>query len=336
MTRPNVICIVPVRNEAWILNNFIECAEKWADVIIVGDHASTDQTAVIAQHYDKVKLVSLHDTSIDRGVRRKMLLDEARKIPGKRLIFSIDADEMISANWSTSPEWAMMLNAKGGTRFQFDWLEILPGIQEAAVFSKVVAFMDDGSEYIGAVKHEPLIPVTNGDILHLKDIKLLHYILIEPTRMFSKHRWNKCFEIVELGKRPWPMCVMYQDIEIKTYDAPRIPIKAEWLDGYGWLDEYRSGPDRSDQVYWYDNEVLDYFDTFGIRKFRKLNIWDVDWSEKARQLGRNGMYPDPRSAVEKWIHKFIERHREELKLKKTLKWKLINKFGATVLRLYGW
>jgi hypothetical protein len=316
MEKTNVICILPVKNESWILNNFIECANAWADVIIVGDHDSTDQSAMIAQQYDNVILVSLHNTSFDRGLRRKILLDEARKIPGKRLIFSLDADEMISANWSTSPEWALMLNGQPGTRFQFYWLEIMPGLREAAIFHKLVAFMDDGTEYIGTLKHEPLIPATNGEIINLHDIQLLHYDLVEPERMFSKHRWNKCIEIIEYGKRPWPMCIMYQDTKIKNYDAPIISVKKEWLKGYEWLEEYRLGHEHMGKCYWYDQEVLDYFDKYGTSKFRKLNIWDIDWNKKAHLLGRMGNYDDPRSRYEKWVHRF--KKIRSLKMKQTI------------------
>jgi hypothetical protein len=335
----NVICVVPVRNESWVLPHFLECASSWADVIIVGHHRCTDQSAAIARRFEKVRLVSLDTTGDDRGLRRKLLLDEARKISGERLIFSIDADEMISANWLSNPEWAMMLNAPRGARFQFDWLEILPGLAQAAVFAKIVAFKDDGTDYIGAVKHEPPIPATRGEIVHLHDIKLLHYILMEPERMFSKHRWNKCLGIVQLGKRPWDMCIMYQDIKIKQYDAPSVPVDEKWLKGYEWLNEYRSGKDqqeRCERCYWYDEEVLGYFDKYGTNRFRKLNIWHVDWNKKAQLLGRTGQYDDPRSSCEKWIHKFIESNRENLKCNHIFRWRLARLLGKTVLKKFGW
>jgi glycosyltransferase involved in cell wall biosynthesis len=336
--KTNVICIVPARNESWVLRHFIECASLWADTIIVGDHDSSDDTAEIARQYSKVRLISLHHSGSDRGLRRKILLDEARTIPGRRLIFSIDADEMLSANWSEDPEWALMLNARPGTRFAFDWLEILPGLNDAALFQKVVAFVDDGTDYIGTGLrsiHEPPIPATKGELVHLNGIKLLHYILIDQERMFSKHRWVKCLESVEFGKRAWDMCVMYQDNQIKSYDAPLVPIRAEWLAGYRWLEEYRL-EGLSGRSYWYDEEVLNYFDKFGVNRFRKLNIWHVDWNRVADQLGRVGKYGDPRSWVEVWVHRFIEKHRENLKMKPTLKWKVVYKCGDRGLRLLGW
>lgn len=318
--------------------HFIECATLWADIIIVGDHNSSDATASIASRNTKVRIVSLNNTGFDRGLRRKMLLTEARKTPGDRLIFSIDADEMISANWAQSPEWALMLNAKPGTKFKFDWLEILPGVAQAAVFSKIVAFKDDGSEYVGdgLTQHELPLPATSGETVPLRDIKLLHYILIDPERMFSKHRWFKCIEHIELGKRPWPMCVMYQDTTIKNYDAPVVNMEKEWLEGYGWLCEYQGFSRKAVQCYWYDEQVLDYFDKYGTARFSKLNIWDADWNAKAKLLGKPGAYDDCRSAFEIWLHAFITKHREELKMRRSFKARLVNRLADVVLGKFGW
>lgn len=320
------------------MKDLIECARAWADVIIIGDHNSSDASASIAREYDKVKVVPFRDQSLDRGIRRKGLIEEARKVPGRNLIFTLDADEMISANWAHSPEWEFMLNAPPGTSFHFDWVELLPGLRRAAVFGQMGAFVDDGSEYTnrGTEIHESRMPQPKGEVVQLKDIKLLHYIAIDPGRLFSKHRWYKCAEYLETGKRPWAMCVMYQDRKIKSYDAPIIPVRDEWLMGYEWLDQYRPNGIQTERCYWHDEEVLNYFDKYGVRKFRKLNIWDVDWNQKARMLGRSGDYRDPRSGYEVRVHKFIEQYREELKLKRHLRFRLVGLFGRTVLRTVGW
>lgn len=337
-SKTTVICLVPVKNESWVLKNFLECASKWADVIIMLNHNSTDTSVQIAQQYERVKIIHHNTSSFDEGSRRNLLWDEARKIPGKRLIFSIDADEMISANWGESPDWEMMLNAPPGTRFRFDWLEVQPGIEHAAVFDQVAAFIDDGTEFqFGNVNiHTPRIPVTGTEVEHLKDIKLLHFLQIDPDRMFSKHRYLKCFEYLENGRRPWSVCIMYQDNQIKNYYAPIIPLDVKWVHGYDWLNQYRSTDEKKVPYYWYDLEVFNYFDRYGVKKFRKLNIWDIDWQRKAKLLGRTGEYSDPRSRYEKLIHDFIVSHREELKIRQTVFYKAIRLFGKTVLRVFGW
>lgn len=174
------------------------------------------------------------------------------------------------------------------------------------------------------------------EVVHLKEIKLLHFIDVDPERMFSKHRFLKCYEYLENGGRPWRICITYQDTRIKSYDAPIISLREEWIAGFNWLDEYRSRKENAGLCYWFDREVLNYFDKYGVKKFRKLNIWDVDWNQKAQLLNRRGHYQDPRSAYEVSVHKFIENHREELKIKQNFEWKAVRLFGKTVLRALGW
>ncbi len=40
--KPVLICLTPIRNEAWILERFLQCASLWADYIIIGDQNSDD------------------------------------------------------------------------------------------------------------------------------------------------------------------------------------------------------------------------------------------------------------------------------------------------------
>ena len=53
----NIICLTPVRNEAWILDKFLQCTSLWADYIILADQMSTDGSREIALKYPKVILV---------------------------------------------------------------------------------------------------------------------------------------------------------------------------------------------------------------------------------------------------------------------------------------
>jgi hypothetical protein len=124
---------------------------------------------------------------------------------------------------------------------------------------------------------------------------------------------------------------------MKTYDAPLLPVKEEWLKGYTWLDEYRAESKNSEKCYWWDGAVLNYFDQYSVDRFRKINIWDVDWNKKAELLGRQtGAYRDPRTVNDKLVHNFIKKYREELKLKKRLPFKLVDKLAKTALRPSGW
>jgi|SRR5579859_2768548 len=336
MTTPRIICMTSVRNDAWILRQFLEAAQTWAELIIVGDHCSTDDSSQIARQFVTVRLIA-HQSASSFLDRRRDLLAEARKVPGQRLIFLLDVDEMITANWANSPDWDLMLRAQPGSRFSLNWLELYPGLSQTAVFWMPSVFMDDGTEYpLGERIHGSRFPGTSDDIIKLYDIKLLHYNLIDTERLLSKHRYYKCYEFIELKRRPWALDVYYQDTTFKSYGAPVVPVNEEWLRGYDWLAEYRSIDQRAERQYWYDQEVLRYFDQYGVAKFRKLNIWDVDWTRKAEMLGMKGSYRDPRSGYEIWIHRLIEKHREGLKMKPSLTYRLVRLFARTVLRAVGW
>lgn len=193
MSKPKIVCMTSMRNDSWILKNFLDCARTWADWVIIGDHNSTDDSASIARSYDCVKVIP-HQPSSSFLERRRDLLGEARKIPDPRLLFFLDSDEMLSANWTYSPEWTRMLNAQPGARFSLNWLEILPGLKEAAVFWMDAVLVDDGTEYpLGERIHGSRLPGITNDAIKLNDIKLLHYNLIDPGRIFSKHRYFKCY-----------------------------------------------------------------------------------------------------------------------------------------------
>jgi len=188
----------------------LDCAEKWSDYIIVGDHNSKDNSVDIARSYKSVKVISHAPTSSFLS-RRRDLLKHARKIPGDKIIFTLDVDEMISANWVNSADWQLILDAKPGSRFAFQWLQILPDLKQVVnLYWMPTVYVDDGAEYpSGDSIHESRHPDTGTELINLYDIQLLHYELIDPERIFSKHRYYKCYEYIEFNKRPWYVDVYY-------------------------------------------------------------------------------------------------------------------------------
>ncbi len=140
---------------------FSRVRQKWADHIIVGDHNSDDGSGRIAQDFG-CQVVPLRDPSYDESIRRRVLIEEARRISKRALIISIDADEMLSANWSKSAEWSLMRRSPPGTSFHFDWLELLPCLGRCVVYGMTAAFVDDGTDYTGQRMHSPRIPCLAG------------------------------------------------------------------------------------------------------------------------------------------------------------------------------
>jgi glycosyltransferase involved in cell wall biosynthesis len=79
---PSIICLTPVKNEAWILDRFLRCASLWADYIIIADQGSTDSSREIALRYPKVVLIDNLSLEFSEVQRQQLLLDAARQIDG--------------------------------------------------------------------------------------------------------------------------------------------------------------------------------------------------------------------------------------------------------------
>src|SRR3989304_9881587 len=116
MKRPKIICLTPVKNEAWILDNFIKCASLWADHIIIADQDSTDDSRKIANKYSNVKLINNpYKGEYNEREVRQVLIEEARKLKGPRVLISLDADEVLSPDFMNSGEWQKVIFSKPGT-----------------------------------------------------------------------------------------------------------------------------------------------------------------------------------------------------------------------------
>lgn len=315
---PTLICLTPVKNEAWILDRFLQCASTWADHIIVADQQSDDGSRDIARSYQKVELIDNNTPTYDESARQKLLIDAGRQIPvdGKRILIALDADEMLSANWMESDEWNQLLSAKPGTVLNFQWANIGPEVSCAWVDPdyKPFGFVDDGSPHEGREIHSPRIPVPNhAPEIRFDDIKVLHYQYANWERMRSKQRWYQVWErLNHPEKRPVSIFRQYQHMEAAIEEAG--PVHQEWLRGYEEQDIDMRTIHSEPPFYW-DEEVLEVLDERGTEPFRKLNIWDANWSALAHTLGRetNGSLDDPRSSFEKAVHSWLSRtqHRSD-------------------------
>ena len=120
-TETKLICLTPVRNEAWVLERFLQCASVWADHIVVADQISDDGSREIAARHPKVILVDNPASDYNEGERHRLLFERARQIPAaRRVMIALDADEVLSADWEQSDEWAMLRSAKPGTAIRFE------------------------------------------------------------------------------------------------------------------------------------------------------------------------------------------------------------------------
>ena len=126
MKNPNIklICLTPVRNEAWILKAFLTATSLWADYIIIADQGSTDGSREIALSFSKVILLDNPAKEMHQAQARKLLFDKAAEIKGDKILFALDADEFLSGNFTHTSGWTRIINSKIGEAFCFRWLTL--------------------------------------------------------------------------------------------------------------------------------------------------------------------------------------------------------------------
>ncbi len=310
LERPTVVCLTPVRNQAWILERFLRCTSLWADRIIIADQGSTDGSREIAAAFEKVELLDNSASEYDEAGRQRLLIDAARRIPGPRLIVALDADEILTANWFRSPEWASMLRRAPGTVVWFRRIEIYPDMQHCWVpdWEWAWGFIDDGSPHAGLPIHSPRVPNPDGaPSLAMRDIQVLHYASTDWRRLKSRQRWYQMFETLNRPpRRPAKTYRHYHQVD----DPPegRRPLERRWFEHYE-----RQGIDMTsihrDGRYEWDRRVLKLMVEHGPTRFRRLDLWDVDWKELARvhAIDPATVPSDPRSALDRLVLRYLRR-----------------------------
>src|SRR5438128_11468620 len=92
-----ILALVPVRNDAWILEHSLGCWSGCCHAIIVSDQDSTDGSREIYRRFPKVVVLENPRTTVVTGLpqqARWRLLDAARQYDGNNLLWCTDADEL--------------------------------------------------------------------------------------------------------------------------------------------------------------------------------------------------------------------------------------------------
>ncbi len=310
--RPQVVCLTPVKNEAWILDRFLTCASAWADHIVVADQGSDDGSREIASRFPKVRLIENSAQEFNEPERQKLLIEAARRIPGQKLLIALDADEFLTATALTSVEWELILGAVPGTVINFQWACVLPDRKSYYLFPTEfpLGYMDDGAEHAGRAIHSPRLPIPpDRPSISLRAIKVMHFSTIDFGRFKSKVRWYQCWEFL---KDRWQgrLIELYRWYHRDFCVPDRLvrPLPDDWVSGYGPSIDLLGVPTQT--FYRWDEEILQLFDAHGTSKFRKLAIWDQDW-EAMHELIKKSPPPrslrDPRSWLERTVHSWLER-----------------------------
>jgi len=309
--KPFLICLTPVKNEAWILDRFLKCASLWADYIIIADQQSMDGSIEIAKKYPKVIAIDNNEKKFSEKVRQNLLINEARKIKGPKILITLDADEILTGDSLNSGEWKLILNSEPGTVIRFRFLNIYPDFKYYwwPQYYMSWGFVDDGRMHEGIDIHSSRLPVSGSTReIFLEEIKVMHFQYTNWERMESKHRWYQCYERINNPDKSSieifrPYHHMYA---IKKSEVKKIPD--EWFDYYKQSGIDLAIANRQKYYYW-EKLVLEFFDKYGTKFFKKEDIWDINWEVAARDFGYENInkYRDPRNFFLKIVHFWLRK-----------------------------
>jgi hypothetical protein len=335
--RRTIVCLTPVRNEAWVLERFLRAASTWADVIVVLDQCSEDGSPEIARRFAKVRLTEYSHASYDDAIRRGMLVDLARAAaPGPRILVALDADEFVAADAWQHEEMRQFLSSRPGTVARMRWINVLPQEPRAWIPPALTDFMfvDDDSAFRGEPMHGPRLPGatdahTNVD---LDGPKVVHLQYLDWERMRSKQRWYQAQERIEHpAKRPIQIYRQYHHMDAVA-SSERHPLRDEWLAGYGpELAPILLAVETQD-AYPTDARVLDLLLEHGVERFRRVELWDGGWKARVRALGRTvpeALIVDPHTGIERGVFRWLARTQSRC-LKRRIRWM------QRALRPFGW
>jgi hypothetical protein len=327
MNRPLLICLTPVRNEAWILGAFLKATSLWADYIIIADQDSNDGSREIALSFSKVILIDNFAKEMHQGNTRRLLFNEAIKIKGEKIIFSLDADEFLSGDFMQTKGWKEIINSKPGELFWFKWINLYPNctkyVQGEIWMYWACHYSDDviNGEFPDFYIHEWRLPYPKSEVnqTQIDDISFIHFARASYSRQKNK---EKFYQVITKFNEPKKSIVSlyrmynYYNSE-KEYNVNESIYSFYKENGIDLLTEINLF-DVGDN---YKQLVIKYIEKMGSDYFQGLDIWDKSF---LHEYNLN----DPRSILIKLLHLYF---RNTTKHSKTIIIRLIDK----LLKLSG-
>ena len=291
------IILMPVKNEKWILPTTIKAGIKIADHILIADQNSTDGSKEVYKEYSKISVIS--NTYKDHSNQiRWDLLDKSRELFGENnLIMNIDADELVPPN-IFNEEKINIMNHEPGTIFSSPWIQLWrslnkyrsdDGVWNPSKNKKPFMFIDNGimdyeREYI-INDHTSRVPLKSSSNTIDTQIPLLHLQFANWERSQIKQAWYQCKELLAGGN--------YKEINNKYKDSiieqnlALSDLESSWVKDIDLSQEILNI--NIDEL-WYLNEIKLMFEKHGVRKFKKLNVWNSKYLIKMRKENKSKLF----------------------------------------------
>lgn len=323
MSRPIHIVMTPTRNEAWVIRAFLECNGLWADYIIIADQMSTDGTReIISEYIDKsresrvesresfhraeVILIDNKNPEFNEAERQAMLVAKAREVAAGRdtLLWGLDADEILPANWQETEDGKHILNSVKGDVFWFKWAQLAPDKKHYgdSVFYPWLFHDDEVEPHGNYVRnmHSMRIPypIEEKQMYYVKDFRVLHCGLLDPMRIAAKNRFYQFVDWEMNHRSPIGLSRNYgahrveNQINDKRYNLESASIAFPF--DFWTLIELGGGHT------WFDDYVQERLVKYPVEQLRRLDIWDEDFLQYYK-------IEDKRRWIDKLIHQYLHK-----------------------------
>ena len=273
-----IIGLLPVKNEAWVLPHALASLTAFCDVVIVADQNSDDGSREICRRFPKVVLIeSAESRTCTRA--RWQLLDAARSYDGFNLLWSTDADELVSPSAAKSFIDGRHGELTPGTIVECRYVHLWGGFDRYRVFSvhyapkwKELALVDDrrmdwNRAHLLSL-HEPRVPIEGAAKTIQADVAVLHLQWLLPNRTQSRQAWYRCREWLD-GRDAAGINERYQG----TLPAPRArtePVPQAWVRDVTFPDLAVDAEES-----WTDRDLGRWFSEHTPQHFEPLEIWHI-------------------------------------------------------------
>ena len=307
-TKPLIIVLTPVRNEAWVLRAFLEATSLWADYIVIADQMSTDGSREIAQEYPKVVLIDNNRKEMHQAATRKLLFEAARKIQGDKILFALDADEFLSGDFVNTDDWKKIMNSKPDDSFCWRWMNLKRNditkystsqhyywcVHESE--SLWEGMFPDNFIHEWRLQWSPKADKTHEFLLN--DFYSIHLARVHQLRQRNKKRF---YQVSTIEKNPkMSKVALYRNYhgeeDLEYMDVPQDAFSFYEKNGLNIWDYVN----LKDEGEYFTSEVLGCFQRDGMKKYALLDIWDEDW------MKRNGL-EDPRNVFHKLLLGYLHK-----------------------------
>jgi len=288
-----VIALLPVKNEAWVLEHTLRCLSAFCDVILVNDQRSTDGSRDIAKRFPKAVWIESPDSRICEQARWQ-LWDVARQYDGDNLLWCTDADELVSPSSARRFLERHRDALRGGAVVDALYCHFWngpdryrTGLGGYAPCWKAIAIVDDRRVDYDRSRalplHEERVPIdTSATRVRADDATVLHLQWLLPNRSQMRQAWYRCREWLQRERSAAEINRFYA-MTLPRWHVPTDAVPGAWLQ-----DLTLPGTEIDREPTWQQAEIFGWFDARGIELFEPLEIWQLPVlrSEFKRRTGR--------------------------------------------------